>query len=57
MSENPIRPLDDNVNGKRVRIHYNLGRDIIFLIGSSGLWLVWMIMRPKYKTEYTEKSD
>ena len=34
--------------GGRVKRHYSLFFDILMLCLTGGLWIIWMILRPKY---------
>ena len=33
----------------RVKIEHNLALDIVLTICTGGLWLIWVLLRPKYK--------
>ena len=34
--------------GGRIRRKYSLGFDIFMIFITGGLWIIWMILRPKY---------
>ncbi len=37
-----------SVAGGRVKRHYSLLFDIIMICITGGLWIIWMLLRPKY---------
>ena len=52
-----LNGVDENSNDKittegnieKVKKKYNVAIDILMIIITSGLWIIWMIFRPKYE--------
>ena len=55
--DNNLKEVDENTNAnisnensnKKIRKKYNLAIDIVMIVFTCGLWIIWMIFRPKYE--------